>query len=74
MMWCVTAMVRKTSPEGARSIQVPTFYLNSDVQGIVDAEHAERIAKEVCNPTGDTTLEVMVAVTTMFPSNEALAS
>jgi uncharacterized protein (UPF0212 family) len=30
--------------------QCPTFYLDSKVQGIVSAEHAERIAREIVDP------------------------
>lgn len=30
--------------------QIPTFYLNPNVQGIMDAEHAEKIAREILNP------------------------
>lgn len=30
----------------------PTFYLDSDVQGIMNAEHAANIASDVVNPLG----------------------
>lgn len=30
--------------------QIPTFYLNADVQGIVDEAHAEKIAREIILP------------------------
>jgi hypothetical protein len=32
--------------------QVPTFYLDEDVQGIVSAGHATRIAADVIDPLG----------------------
>lgn len=32
------------------SRQVPTFYLDENVQGITSEEHAERIALDVINP------------------------
>ncbi len=46
--------------------QIPTFYLNSNVQGIVDAEHAEQIAREVVNPTNKWDIEVHLYVTTVY--------
>ncbi len=33
-----------------RSIQIPTFYLDADVQGIIDEAHAETIAREIIIP------------------------
>lgn len=35
---------------GSRS--VPTFYLESDCQGIVSKDHAARLAAEIINPVG----------------------
>lgn len=32
--------------------QIPTFYLDSNIQGIVDSEHAERIARDVLESGG----------------------
>ena len=40
--------------------QVPTFFLDSNVQGIVDEKHAEQIANEIINPTQDENLRVTV--------------
>lgn len=31
-------------------VQVPTFFLDADIQGIVDAEHAVKIAKSIVCP------------------------
>jgi len=31
-------------------VQVPTFFLSADVQGIVGQAHAERIAREIVGP------------------------
>lgn len=47
-IYAVTAVVTLAG----RSRQVPTFYLNADVQGIVDADHARRIAEDVIDPLG----------------------
>ena len=51
MLYAVTA-TRRTVAVGdwQGSTQVPTFYLDSDVQGIVSCEHAARIAVEVIGP------------------------
>jgi hypothetical protein len=35
------------------SVQVPTFYLDADVQGIVSEDHAARIASTIINPLGE---------------------
>lgn len=67
MFYQVTAQVAKTIVGGTVSYQVPTFYLNSGVQGIVDAKHAETVALDVVNPTKDPSLTVSCYVTTVFP-------
>jgi hypothetical protein len=46
----VTVTTHDGDFEGSRSL--PIFYLDSDVQGITCAEHAERIARGVINPLG----------------------
>ena len=57
-MWAVQAQVSFTVPEeGWRSEwsgsrQVPTFYLDPSVQGITDAAHAERIARDILETAG----------------------
>ncbi len=43
---CVTAMTRK----GAFTRQIPTFYLDTHVQGISSTEQAERVARKIINP------------------------
>lgn len=43
--YAVTAQVNRTRPDGwTSSRQVPTFYLNTAVQGILNDEHAHRVA------------------------------
>ncbi len=66
MFYAVTATVTKKTPEGTTTYQVPTFYLNANVQGIVDAAHAARIAYEVINPTNDPTLDPSIFTTTVY--------
>lgn len=49
--------------------QVPTFYLNANVQGIVDVKHAEEIALEVLGTDGIDGLCV-VMLGTRFTSDD----
>jgi hypothetical protein len=45
--------IQGTIKRGGVVRQFPTFYLDSDVQGIVSDQHAKKIAEEVLNPFGD---------------------
>lgn len=47
MYYCIVAQIERTNDGWTRSTQVPTFYLHAAVQGIVDANHACRIAADV---------------------------
>jgi hypothetical protein len=54
-MYAITATVEtvsisSTSGEWHGTRQVPTFFLDEDVQGIVSADHAARIAADVIDP------------------------
>ena len=60
MFYVVTATVTRITSEGTIMSQVPTFFLDSNVQGIVDEKHAEQIANEIINPTQDENLRVTV--------------
>ena len=40
------------------SKQFPTFYLDSQVQGIVSVEHAVKIARDILNPHNLANIEV----------------
>lgn len=52
-LWAVTAHVGVQLDDGySMSRQVPTFYLDPDVQGITDAKHATNIAEEVLSTAG----------------------
>ncbi len=51
-MYAVTATVVVTETDGEgkswqATKQIPTFYLDENVQGIVDEAHAEKIAREI---------------------------
>ncbi len=67
MFYQITGTVTKTHDNGKTTHQIPTFYLNSHVQGITDADHAHKIAMEVVNPTNDKSLAVSLYVTTVYP-------
>jgi hypothetical protein len=43
--------------------QLPTFYLDSNVQGIVDGEHATHIAFDILNPTNSQDFIVYTSIT-----------
>lgn len=48
MLYYISVQVVEENRDGSRtSWGLPTFVLDSDVQGIVDREHAERIAKDM---------------------------
>lgn len=55
-MYVVVATVTHTKSEGGNiwssTRQVPTFFLDEAVQGIVDTNHARRIARDVIDPFG----------------------
>lgn len=52
-MYAVTGTITNTTAdEWMTTRQVPTFYLDEAVQGIVSAEHAERIARSIIDPFG----------------------
>ena len=52
ILYCVQLTVSRLDGEGPynRTVQVPTFYLDESVQGIVDEAHAMVIAREIVNP------------------------
>lgn len=52
MKYAIHATLCHTDRQGwSTTYQIPTFYLDSNVQGITSAEHAERIAASIINPT-----------------------
>jgi len=44
-----------------RTSQIPTFYLDSNMQGIVDSDHAEKIARRILG-VGDRVSSVRLSV------------
>ncbi len=54
-MYAITATVTHHTKDAnmqrtQKVVQIPTFYLDENVQGIVSVEHAERIAKRIILP------------------------
>lgn len=45
--WAITAHINQKVGKWEHQVSLPTFYLNGDVQGIVDEKHAERIARSI---------------------------
>lgn len=60
MIYGVTATVAVKRNGWLTTHQVPTFYLDSAVQGILNKEHAQVIAAGIVNPTKDSNLKVEV--------------
>jgi len=58
MLYVITAQVLTSQSGHNGSQQVPTFYLDSALQGITDAEHAVKIARYIIDPMG--TLELSI--------------
>jgi hypothetical protein len=52
-MFAVQATVTVKSGAWTTTRSVPTFYLHETVQGILTEEHAEEVALEVLDPTGN---------------------
>lgn len=59
ILYAITAQVMTTGEHGETgSRQVPTFYLDSGVQGILTVEHANEIAKGIIDPMGTLTVSI----------------
>jgi hypothetical protein len=58
MMYVITAQVLTEQDGYTGSRQVPTFYLDSALQGITDVSHATDIAKTIIDPMGSLELSI----------------
>lgn len=69
MLYAVSVIVTRRFPDGWTSaIDMPTFYLDSNVQGIVSADHAAEIARQMFMRLGHKRDDVSVyAVPTIAP-------
>lgn len=63
MLYVIQATVTKTFADGSKcTVQVPTFYLSKQVQGIINKVHAEQIAQEVIDPFDNPNLMIEMCV------------
>lgn len=50
-MYAVQAIIIVSYPDGSQGYRaLPTFYLNENVQGIVNSDHAHNLAIEIVGP------------------------
>ena len=61
--YLITAVAVESGDETIINHQIPTFILNSDVQGIVSEEHAARVAEDIINPCGNPDIRVNCCIT-----------
>jgi hypothetical protein len=52
-MYAVTATVTTLTDGWTSTRQVPTFYLDENVQGIVSEDHAARVAADIIGDRGE---------------------
>ena len=48
--WQIVAQVTRNTKDGAVTTQIPTFFLFSNIQGILNEDHAKRVARTIINP------------------------
>jgi len=61
MKWLVQARATKYVDGYRQNVALPTFFLDADIHGIQDEEHAIRIAHNIIDPFG-VCADVSVAV------------
>jgi hypothetical protein len=67
-MYRIIASVTKIHEDLSQTgYNIPTFYLDPQCQGITDATHAEKVARDIINPTNDHTIKVNVCAVFVFP-------
>ncbi len=57
-MYSINGTINFASANGTITKQIATFYLDKNVQGIVNEKHAEAIACDIVNPTRDEKITV----------------
>ena len=60
MLYAITATVNKGRGKWTSTMQIPAFFLDSNVQGITSKEHAKFIAEEIINSCRLKTMKVNV--------------
>lgn len=61
MLYQIDATRTVDRSTGRNTQQIPTFYLDSNMQGIVDSDHAEKIARRILG-VGDRVSAVRLSV------------
>jgi hypothetical protein len=68
-MYAVSAVITRDIDEiWSAAVQVPTFYLLADVQGIVSEEHAQTIARKMFSDLGFSDAAISVSVAETSPA------
>jgi hypothetical protein len=63
-MYAVQAQVHIENKDGwSGSHQVPTFYLDENVQGFLDEDGAKRVARRIIDPMGTLALTITAVKT-----------
>lgn len=57
-MWCIQAQILIDQEGWLGSRQIPTFYLNENIQGILNEAGAINVATQILNPFGLLTVRV----------------
>jgi hypothetical protein len=70
-LWAVGAVISLKTAGGTTVIQIPTFYLNPNVQGITGERGAKRVATEIINPTNDPAVAEGLSVSVALVSKPA---
>lgn len=61
MLYQITAQLKvRTKGMAVRMVQIPTFFLDSNIQGIMSERHCRQIAEEIINPLGRKDVEVFI--------------
>lgn len=62
-LYVVTANVHIKDKDGwIKTLDIPTFFLSKDIQGIVSEEHAKKIVGDMLNPTADSNIRVSSSI------------
>ncbi len=68
MLYQITATVTRPFGIWTGTTQIPTFYLDSHVQGIIDSNHARLIACEILDTAKQENTEFDIVVTPIHRS------
>lgn len=63
MFYLITGTETLDNGNGRISRQIPSFFLNSNIQGIVSEEHAVKIAKDILDPWDNVDIELSLWAT-----------